>query len=139
MASPEAGLRPPILAAVAVPADPDPHEVTYDPSISEAIAPEQPTPLDRLKLSAQSWHRGGLGSNAQVSFTLRNGNDYAVKDVAIACTFVRRDGRHLTDRSRLVPGIIEMRSRKSFARLHIGFVNVNANRAKCALVSATRT
>jgi hypothetical protein len=61
-----------------------------------------------------------------------------VKDVAIACAFIRRDGRHLTDRA-WFPGPIEMRSRKSFERMHIGFVNVNASKAKCALVSASRS
>jgi hypothetical protein len=131
----------PALAAVAVQAAGDPvsREVAYDPFTSESIAPEQPTPLDKLRLSGQSFRRGGLGSNAQVSFTLRNGNAYAVKNVEIACAFIRRDGSHLTDRIRLVPGTIEMRSRKSFDRLHIGFVNVNASRAKCALVSASRS
>jgi hypothetical protein len=130
----------PTLAVAVQPSD-DPLQlaVAYNPFTSEAIAPAQPTPLDRLKLSARSWHRGGLGSNAQLSFTLRNGNDYAVKDIAIACAFIRRDGRHLTDRTRLVPGIVEMRRRKSFERLHIGFVNVNASKAKCALVSASRS
>ena len=130
---------PVAAVAPAPPADQAPREVAYDPFTSEAIAPEQPTPLDRMKLYAQYWRRGGLGSNAQVSFTLRNGNDYAVKNVEIACTFIRRDGRHLTDRTRLVPGIIERRSRKSFEFLHIGFVNVNASKAKCTLVSAART
>jgi hypothetical protein len=109
------------------------------PFTSEAIAPEQSTPLDRLRLSGQSFRRGGLGSNAQLSFTLRNGNDYAVKDVAIACAYTRCEGRHLNDRARLVPGTIEMCSRKSFEGLHIGFVNVNASKAKCALVSASRS
>ena len=130
---------PVAVVAVPPPADPAPREVAYDPFTSEAIAPEQPTPLDRMKLYGQYWLRGGLGSNAQVSFTLRNGNDYAVKDVEIACVFIRRDGSHLTDRTRLVPGTIETRSRRSFERLHIGFVNVNASKAKCALVSAIRT
>jgi hypothetical protein len=129
------------LAAVAVQSSDKsvPRAFSYDPFTSEAVAPEQPSLLDRLNLSGQSFHRGGLGSNAQVSFTLRNGNDFAVKDVAIACAFIRRDGSHLTDRTRLVPGAVEMRSRKSFARLHIGFVNVNASKAKCALVSASRS
>ena len=31
-----------------------------------------------------------------------------------------------------------MKSRKTFARLHVGFINVNANKAKCALVAANR-
>jgi hypothetical protein len=94
--------------------------------------------LDRLRISSQSWRRGGLGSNALVTFTLRNGNDFAVKDIEISCAFVRRDGSHLTDRKRLIPATVAMKSRKTFARMHIGFVNVNADKAKCALVSASR-
>jgi len=31
-----------------------------------------------------------------------------------------------------------MKSRKTFARMHIGFVNINAHSAKCSLVGATR-
>jgi hypothetical protein len=100
-------------------------------------APVQASPLDGLKISSQSWRRGGLGSKALVTFTLRNGNDYAVKDIEIACAFLRRDGSHLTDRTRVIHETVNMKSRKSFARLHVGFVNINANKAKCALVAAS--
>jgi hypothetical protein len=31
-----------------------------------------------------------------------------------------------------------MKSRKTFTRVHVGFVNVNADKAKCALVAASR-
>lgn len=108
----------------------------------DAAAPEAPPaaapPVNGLKISWQSWRRGGLGSNALVSFTLRNNNDYAVKDVEIACAFARRDGSHLTDRNRVIPGTIRMKSRKTFARVHVGFVNINANKAKCLPVAASR-
>ncbi len=96
---------------------------------SEAITPEQPAPVDGLRISSQSWRRGGLGSNAVFTFTLRNGNDYAVKDIEISCAFTRRDGSHLTDRTRTIHDIVNMKSRKTFARMHIGFVNINADKA----------
>ena len=96
------------------------------------------SPLDGLRISSQSWRRGGLGSKALVTFTLRNANDYAVKDIEIACSFARRDGSHLTDRKRLIGEAVEMKSRKTFTRFHVGFVNVNADKAKCALVAASR-
>ena len=111
---------------------------TVPEAAAPAAAPAEAPPVDGLKISSQSWRRGGLGSNALVTFTLRNNNDYAVKDVEIACAFARRDGSHLTDRTRVVPGTVQMKSRKTFARLHVGFVNVNANKAKCALVAANR-
>ena len=52
---------------------------------------------------------------------------------------LRQDGSHLTDRKRLIPdGVVNMKSRKTFARVHIGFVNIDANKAKCAPVAANR-
>jgi hypothetical protein len=95
-------------------------------------------PVDRLRISSQSWRRGGLGSKALVTFRLRNGNDYAVKDVEIACAFTRRDGSHLTQRKRIIHDIVSMKSARTFARMHIGFVNVHADKAKCSLLAASR-
>ena len=111
-------------------------EPSFDPAISEAIVPEQPAPVDRLTISSQSWRRGGLGSNALLTMTVRNENSYAVKDIDVACAFSRPDGSHPTERSRLIKDAVNMKSRKTFVRLHVGFVNVNAAKAKCSLVAA---
>ena len=96
------------------------------------------SPLDKLRIASQSFQRGGLGSKALVTLTLRNANDFAVKDIEIACAFIRRDGSPLTERKRLIPDTIAMRSRKTYPRMLIGFVNVNANKAKCTVVTASR-
>jgi hypothetical protein len=113
---------------------PDMPAATSDAAPQAAELP----PVNRLSISSQSWRRGGLGSKALVTFTLRNNNDYAVKDIPLACAFARRDGSHLTDRSRLIADTINMKSRKTFARMLVGFVNVNASRAKCAPIAANR-
>ena len=105
-------------------------------AVEPTVAPEPPA-VNGLKISSQSWRRGGLGSKALVTLTLRNGNGYAVKDIEIACSFSRRDGSHLTDRKRVIPdAVVDMKSRKTFARVHIGFVNIYANKAKCEPVAA---
>jgi hypothetical protein len=99
----------------------------------------EPPAVAGMKIASQSWRRGGLGSNALFNFTLRNTNDYAVGDIRVACTFTRRDGSALTERKRVIPdAVVATKSRKTFARVHIGFVNVNADKAKCALVTASR-
>src|SRR3954468_9737673 len=103
----------------------------------ETTAPGK-SPLDGLKISSQSWRRGGLGSKALVTLTLRNRNDFAVRDIEIACAFSRRDGSHLTDRKRVISDTIGMKSRKTYAGMLVGFVNINANKAKCAVVTASR-
>jgi len=116
-------------------ANPVPAAVTAPMS----IAPEAKSPIEGLRISSQSWRRGGLGSKALVTFTLRNANDYSVKDIEIACAFTRRDGSHLTDRRRVISDTVNTRSRKLYSGVLVGFVNVNANKAKCSLVTASRT
>jgi hypothetical protein len=136
----------PVRLAVAAAPEPVPSPLnpatapveTTAPLPLEAIAPVEAAPVDGLKISSQYWRRGGLGSKALVTFTLRNGNGYPVKDIEISCAFARRDGSHLTDRKRTIHDTLNMKSRKTFARLQVGFVNVNADRAKCAPVAATR-
>jgi hypothetical protein len=121
-----------VQPAEEVPA-PTPAVATQDAAPAPAVSP-----TEGLTISSQSWRRGGLGSKALVTFTLRNSNDYAVKDIEIACAFTRRDGSHLTDRKRMIGDIVGMKARKTFARVHVGFVNVNADKAKCALIAASR-
>lgn len=115
-------------------------EATPSAPADAAPSPQvAPPAVNGLKISSQSWRRGGLGSNALVTFTLRNDNNYAVKDIEIACAFSRQDGSHLTDRKRIIPdAVVNMKSRKTFAQMHIGFVNIYANKAKCAPVAASR-
>jgi hypothetical protein len=112
----------------------------FDPPTAggEAITPVETAPVDGLNISSQRWRRGGLGSKALVTFTIRNRNDYAVKDFAISCAFSRRDGSHLTDRIRTIHDAVKMRSRKTFAGVHVGYVNINADKAKCAPIAARR-
>jgi hypothetical protein len=127
----------PLLATAAAPASVEtPATAAYAPP--PAAGAEVP-PINGLSISSQSWRRGGLGSKALVTFTLRNNNDYAVKNIELVCAFARHDGSHLTDRRRVIPDTVNMKSRKTFARVLVGFVNVNASRAKCAPVAANRS
>jgi hypothetical protein len=129
----------PAIVAVEAPASPATAESPDPAATTEVPTPSAgPPPVDGLSISSQSWRRGGLGSKALVSFTLRNNNDYAVKDIELVCAFTRRDGSHLTDRKRVIPDTLTMRSRKTFAHMLFGFVNINASRAICAPVAASR-
>jgi hypothetical protein len=139
-AASERGVRPsPVIVAQNAP-PPDPVNRPTEAALAAPAeeAPADAAPVDGLKISSQSWRRGGLGSNAQVTFTLRNGNAYAVRDIEISCAFSRRDGSHLTDRTRTIHDTVNMKSRRTFARVHVGFVNINANKARCSLIAADR-
>ena len=116
---------------------PIPHRAATQSS-APAAGPPEAAPVNGLRISSQSWRRGGLGSKALVTFTLRNDNDYAVGDIGLLCAFTRADGSPVTERRPTIRDTVKMKSRKTFARMHVGFINVNANRAKCTLLSASR-
>jgi len=103
---------------------------------ADALAMAVPT--DGLKISSQSWRRGGFGSRALVTLTLRNDNDYAIGDIGLLCTFSLPDGSVVTERRPTIHDTVGPKSRKTFVRIHAGFVNITANRAKCSLLSASR-
>ena len=127
------------IAAIA-PAEsaPSPDPARNAAQFNPAPAPAEATPVNGLRISSQSWRRGGLGSKALVTFTLRNDNDYAVGDIGLLCSFSRADGSPVTERRQTIHDSVQMKSRKTFARVHVGFIHVNANRAKCSLLSASR-
>ena len=130
--------KPAFVQSAVQPSEDAPSLTPATAAAPDAAQAAPASPLDGLRISSQSWRRGGLGSKALITFTLRNANEYAVKDIEIACAFARRDGSHLTDRKRVLGEAVEMKSRKTFTRVHVGFVNVNADKAKCALVAANR-
>ena len=112
-----------------------------DKPVTTADAPTQaaePPAVNGVSISSQYWRRGGLGSKAFVTLTLRNNNDYSVRDIELLCSFARRDGSHLTDRKRVIADTVNTKGRKTFENMLVGFVNVNASRAKCTAVAANR-
>ena len=118
--------------------EPDPALSGSQSTAAPAAGPLEATPVSGLKISSQSWRRGGLGSKALITFTLRNDNDYAVGDIGLLCAFTRADGSPVTERRPTIRDTVKMKSRKTFSRMHVGFINVNASRAKCTLLSASR-
>jgi hypothetical protein len=118
--------------------DSDPASSASGFSTAPTGGPPEAAPVNGLRISSQSWRRGGLGSKALVTFTLRNDNDYAVGDIGLLCSFSRADGSPVTERRPTIHDTVKMKSRKTFARMHVGFINVTANRAKCTLLSANR-
>jgi hypothetical protein len=118
--------------------DTDPALSAPQLTAAPAAVPMEAAPVDGLKISSQSWRRGGLGSKALITLTLRNDNDYAIGDIGILCSFSRADGNPVTERRQTIHDTVKKKSRKTFARMHVGFINVTADRAACSLLTASR-
>jgi hypothetical protein len=94
--------------------------------------------LNRVSLSRQSFRRGGMGSQALMTFTVRNRNDYDIKDLELLCAFKSRDGRYTTERRKLLAETVGTKSRRAFPMTLIGHINIRASKARCSLLTASR-
>lgn len=92
--------------------------------------------IDGVTVLRQSLRRGGLGSKALVTLTIRNSNDYAVNQIELVCSFRSRDGDYVTARRHRIDGVVKPNSRRTFRHIMVGYVSINANRAKCSVFSA---
>jgi hypothetical protein len=118
--------------------NPSSDQATPETMPTDSVDRVEAANLDRVRLSRQSFRRGGMGSQALMTFTVRNGNDYDIKDLELLCAFKSRDGRYTTERRKLLAETVGMKSRKAFPTTLIGHINIRASRAKCALVTASR-
>jgi hypothetical protein len=119
--------------------------VTQDASAKKAAAEEAERarleaipPGFRVSISAQSWKTGGFDSIGLMSFTLKNGNDYQVKDISIVCTFYGNSGTELGERTHTLYEIIRPRDKRTFSSVNIGFIPSQSSRGGCGVVSASR-
>lgn len=129
--------EPDLALNLAIASPPDDGAVTATQPAQLASAPDA-VDLDRVSLSRQSFRRGGMGSRALMTFTVRNANAYDIKDLELRCAFRSRDGRYATERRKLVAETVAMKSRKAFPMTLVGHVNIRAAKAKCSLVTASR-
>ncbi|HEY0329482.1 MAG TPA: hypothetical protein VGC77_10315 [Rhodopseudomonas sp.] len=105
---------------------------------AQAMLPAATAPLKRISLGRQSWKRGGMGSQALATFTVRNRNRFPIKDLEILCAFRSEDGSYATQRRRVLHDVVNTRSKKTFTDTLVGHVNLNASYGKCSLLGAAR-
>ncbi len=112
--------------------------MSYAAVAPREFIPAEPEPVTGVTLGGQKFSRGGLGSKALMSFTVRNGNDFAIRDLEVACAFRSHDGSFSTERRRVIHGTVATKERKAFPPTHVGFVDPRATEGKCRMVTASR-
>jgi hypothetical protein len=74
-----------------------------------------------------------------VWITVKNDNEYQVKDFVISCSFDGNSGTFLGDRLHTVYEIVKAKSSRAFVKINIGFIPSQSARSSCLLVSAVRS
>jgi hypothetical protein len=92
-------------------------------------------PAAKLAVKSMTWGRRGV---AIVNVAIENGNDFAVKDIAINCRFSGKSGTELSTNDYKIFDIIPAKAAKTFKELNVGLIDDQSARAHCYIVSAQR-
>lgn len=93
-------------------------------------------PQGKMSLSDFSWSTVAFDQIAEVSFVLKNGNDFSTKDVEVVCEFYGNSGTLLNRSTKTVYDIVKKNGRLPVKNLSMGFVNPQAASANCKIAKA---
>lgn len=103
-----------------------------------AAAERNRDPGDRLTMPSFSWKLGGFKNVGIVSVTIANGNNFAVKDVGIACEFSGKSGTVLTTAAGRIYDTLRAKGKQTFKEVNMGLIDNQSARASCRVVTARR-
>lgn len=87
--------------------------------------------VTNVKLEKVQLSKGGLAMVGSVSFSIRNDNDFEVKDIDIRCEFWEKSGKPIGETRKTIHGIIKAKSTKVVNNFNLGFINSQAMRGGC--------
>jgi hypothetical protein len=103
------------------------------PSPSNESREEQA--LRNVHITKFSWEKGGFDNVMIANFTIRNDNDFPVKDIGIKCTHEGKSGTEIDSNSRTIYEVIKPKSKKSFHDFNMGLIHQQAARSGCQVVT----
>ena len=111
---------------------------TNQTSSGSGVSSYTPTPPSREEIARQNvelvsfeWQKGGFGSVMLADFTVRNKNDFPVKDITITCIHSGNSGTEIDRNTKTIYEIIKPQKKRTFREVSMGFIHSEATRSRC--------
>jgi len=120
-----------VIAIVATVAD----RMTGPPpqQTAKAAAAESEAAGHKVSLVDYSWRKGGFNTVMIATFTIANGNDFAIKDLYVACELSARSGTTIGVTAVTIYDTVPARGRKTFREINMGSgITLDFNQAASA-------
>jgi hypothetical protein len=92
---------------------------------------------DQVKFTIDKWRKPGSNNIGTADITVDNGNDFAIKDLKIACHYMAKTGKKI-ETEQTVAVTVKAKSQKTFKKTKFPFIDVTAADGKCELVSVQK-
>jgi hypothetical protein len=98
---------------------------------SNVRAPAVGPKTHQVTMTQVRWTRGGFDTVMMLDFTIRNENDFAVKDVTFKCTHYGPSGTRIDDNTRTLYERIPAHSSISRQQFNMGFFHSQTSSSSC--------
>jgi hypothetical protein len=88
----------------------------------------------KVTMTNFNWTRGGFDTVMMLDFTIRNDNDYAVKDFTIKCQHSSPSGTHIDQNTRTVYERLSAHESRSWQQFSMGFIHSQVSKSNCKVV-----
>lgn len=93
---------------------------------------------DQVKFTIEKWRKPGSNNIGTADITIDNGNDFAIKDVRIACHYMAKAGGKKIETEQTVAVTVKAKTKKTFKKTKFPFIDQTAADGKCELVSVQK-
>ncbi|MGD0217506.1 MAG: hypothetical protein ABSC45_08370 [Desulfobaccales bacterium] len=90
---------------------------------------EKELALGKVKITAFRWRTGGFGTVMLADFTIKNNNDFDIKDIAIKCTDYAKSGTIIDYNDRIIYDVIKAGQTRTFRNFNMGLVHNQAEKS----------
>jgi hypothetical protein len=98
---------------------------------SDVRAPAVGPKTNQVTMTQVRWTRGGFDTVMMLDFTIRNDNDFAVKDISFKCTHYGPSGTRIDSNSRTLYERIPAHSSISRQQFNMGFFHSQTSSSSC--------
>jgi hypothetical protein len=108
------------------------------PAVSTPSTPAPPREDEAAKhveITKWSWRKGGFDNIMFATFTFKNNNDFAVKDITVQCVHSAASGTTIDDNTRTIYKRIAAHKKLTVHDFDMGFIHSQAERSNCTVKS----
>jgi hypothetical protein len=98
-----------------------------------------PDRLATIQISKESWRKDAFDTVMMASFTLKNTNDFDVKDIEITCLHYGNSGTQIDRNVRTIYEVVKAKGSKTIHDFNMGFIHSQATKSGCAVSKFARS
>ena len=100
--------------------------------------PKEPSTEDRLEFKLVNWQKGGFDNVMLLTFTVKNCNPYAIKDMLGGCDLFAPSGTRVSTVVRVVHEKVDPGKTRRFNTVNMGLIDSESSNANCSVGGAQK-